>query len=206
MKKLKILLADDHAIVRMGLKALIDEFDDCEVVGQAKNGPLAVSETVRLRPDVVVMDMIMPLKDGAEATAEIKKALPGTRVLILTTYSSSDALDRAFGSGADGAVFKSDANNELMSAIRHVAAGDRYVSPAIRRLFESDPPVEPLTERQREILLSMARGLTDRDIAKQFGIRLYSAKEHVKTVLRKLGAANRAEAVAIALRKQLVQP
>ena len=204
-KKIKVLIADDHLVVRMGISALLETEADIEVVGQAKNGVEAVSKSVRLQPDVVIMDLMMPRKDGIAATAELREKCPAARVIVLTSYSTSDVIARALDSGAAGAVLKTATETELVTAIRKVASGSSYVSSEIRRLLSVDPPVPVLTPRQEDILHSMVRGLTDRDIARQLGIRVDGVNGHVRDILQKLGAANRTEAVAIALRKHLLK-
>ena len=204
-KKIKVLIADDHLVVRMGISALLETEADIEVVGQAKNGVEAVSKSVRLQPDVVIMDLMMPKKDGIAATAELREKCPAARVIVLTSYSTSDVIARALDSGAAGAVLKTATETELVTAIRKVASGSSYVSSEIRRLLSVDPPVPVLTPRQEDILHSMVRGLTDRDIARQLGIRVDGVNGHVRDILQKLGAANRTEAVAIALRKYLIK-
>lgn len=205
MKKTTLLIADDHAVVRMGLSALLGVQPDFAIVGQAKDGEQAVRETVRLNPDVVVMDLLMPKADGVEATRLLHVRAPRARVLVLTSYATSDGIAQALEAGAAGAVMKTAENAELVAAIRKVAAGERYVSPEIQRLMDTDPPVAPLTERQREVLHSLTRGLTNRDIASQLGISVRSVEEHVNNLLEKIGATNRAEAVGIALRKHLLK-
>lgn len=205
MKKTTLLIADDHAVVRMGLSALLGVQPDFAIVGQAKDGEQAVRETVRLNPDVVIMDLLMPKADGVEATRLLHVRAPRARVLVLTSYATSDGIAQALEAGAAGAVMKTAENAELVAAIRKVAAGERYVSPEIQRLMDTDPPVAPLTERQREVLHSLTRGLTNRDIASQLGISVRSVEEHVNNLLEKIGATNRAEAVGIALRKHLLK-
>lgn len=205
MKKIRILIVDDHAVVRMGLAALLSAKADLEVVGQARSGEQAVAESRRLRPDVVVMDLMMPKIDGTTATRLLLQETPGVRVLILTSFATSDGIAQALAAGAAGAILKSAENDELVSAIREVANGRRYLSPEIKTLMNTDPPIDDLTERQSEVLHSLTRGLTNRDIARQFGLSVRSVEEHVNHILEKIGAANRAEAVAIALRKHLVK-
>ena len=203
--KIKILIADDHAIVRMGLSALLKTESDLSVVGVAKDGEEAVAEALRLNPDVIVMDLMMPKKNGVEATAEIHERLPGTKIIILTTFAASDGIKHALDAGATGAVMKTAEDAELVSIIRAVAAGDTVISEEIQQLLTEDPPAEDLTPRQLEILESVTRGFTNADIAKQFGIREQSVKEHISTILAKIGAANRSEAVAITMRKHLLK-
>ena len=205
MDKIKVLIADDHAIVRMGLSALLETEDDIELVGEADDGEAAVRKALRLKPDVVVMDLMMPEMDGIAATAALKERLPGARVLILTTSAVSDDIARALDAGAQGAITKSSANARLLAAIRSVASGKRVISPEIAELISEDPPLPELTARQSEILASITRGLTNADIAKQLGIVPDSVKEHVNAIFAKIGAANRTEAVAIALRKHLLK-
>jgi len=205
MDKIKVLIADDHAIVRMGLSTLLEADGGVDVVGEAENGTEAVRRTLRLRPDLVIMDLMMPEKDGVAATAEIKRLSPETKVLVLTTSTVSDELSRAVAAGADGVLTKSSANRELVSAIKSVAAGHRHVSREIAELISQDPPVPELTPRQKDILHAMTRGLTNKDISHELGIRADVVNQHVMAILGKIGAANRTEAVAIALRKHLLK-
>ena len=202
---IRVLIADDHTIVRIGLRTLLGAEKDIEVVGEAKNGEMAVKEALRLRPDVVIMDLMMPKMDGAEATAALHEKLPETKVIILTTFGSSDGIAHAIESGAAGALMKTADDDALISTIRSVAGGKTVISPDINRLLAEDPPIPVLTTRQAEVLQSMMRGLTNRDIAKQLGIRQDGVNEHVAAILAKIGAANRTEAVAIALRKHLLK-
>ena len=202
---IRVLIADDHTIVRIGLRTLLSAEKDIEVVGEAKNGEMAVKEALRIRPDVVIMDLMMPKMDGAEATAVLHERLPETKVIILTTFGSSDGIAHAIESGAAGALMKTADDAALISTIRSVAGGKTVISPDIKRLLAEDPPIPVLTTRQTEVLQSMMRGLTNRDIAKQLGIRQDGVNEHVAAILAKIGAANRTEAVAIALRKHLLK-
>ena len=203
--KIKILIADDHAIVRIGLSALLKTEPDLSVVGVAKDGEEAVAESLRLKPDVIVMDLMMPKKNGVEATAEIHKRLPDTKIVILTTFAASDGIKHALDAGATGAVMKTAEDAELVSIIRAVAAGGTVISDEIQQLLTEDPPAEELTPRQLEILESVTRGFTNADIAKQLGLREQSVKEHISAILVKIGAANRSEAVAITMRKHLLK-
>lgn len=204
-QKIRVLIADDHTIVRIGLATLLGAEKDIEVVGEAQNGEVAVKEALRLEPDVIIMDLMMPKKDGVEATAELKDMQPTVKVIILTTFGTSDGIAHAIECGAVGAVLKNAEDTELVTAIRKVAAGGRYISPEIKRQLEKDPPIPELTPRQMQVLQSMTRGLTNRDIAKQLGIRQDGVNIHVNAILQKIGAANRTEAVAIALHKHLLK-
>ncbi len=205
MNKTRVLLADDHSIVRMGLTTLLEMERDIEVVGQAVNGRLALDAALKLRPDVVVMDLMMPVMDGAAATAAIKAELPETKVVLFTTFPTSDHIARAIENGASGAIFKSDADIELIHAIRAVASGQTYISAEIRNLIASDPPIQPLSPRQTEILAALVRGLSNAEIATLLGISPTVVREHTMALFKKIGAANRAEAVAIALRRHLIR-
>ena len=151
------------------------------------------------------MDLMMPKMDGVTATKEIHKLRPSVKILILTSYGTSDGIAHALESGASGALMKSTEFAEFVSVLRRIAGGERVIAPEIKRQFAEDPPVPSLTQRQTEILLSITRGLTNADIAKQFGIREDSVKEHINAIFSKLGASNRSEAVAIALRKHLLK-
>ena len=205
MKKIRILVADDHAIVRMGLVALLATDGDIEVVGEAEDGKEAVKLAESTKPDVVIMDIMMPVMDGIDATAEIVKRVPGAKVLVLTTSNSSDDYSRALAAGARGIVVKRAANMELLSSIRKVADEKTVMSPEARRLMQEDPPAPKFTDRQLGIIHSMMRGLTNHEIATQFNITPDCVKAHIKRVCNKIGAANRTEAVAIALRKHLLK-
>lgn len=205
MKTISVLIADDHKIVRMGLKAMFAQEKDIRVVGEAEDGNAALAGARKLRPDVVVMDLMMPGLDGIEATAELVRKIPDTRIVILTSFSTSDGIVRALEAGAMGAVLKTSDDSSLLTAIRAVADGRRFVSPEISQLIQNDPPAQHLSSRQEEVLHSIIRGLTNRDIAVQLGISEARVEEHVNAILQKINAANRAEAVAIAMRKHLLK-
>ena len=202
--KIRVLIADDHAVVRAGLATLLGTEGDIEVVAEAKNGKEAVAMAIEARPDVVIMDLRMPEMDGTEATAEIRRRQPGTKILVLTSFGEADGVAHALESGASGAMTKTAEDAELVSVVRRVAAGEEFVSPEIKRLLHDDPPVPKLTPRQREILGYMVKGFTNRDIAAMLSIREDTVEEHVNLLLAKINATNRTEAVSIALRKQLV--
>ena len=203
--KIKILVADDHAIVRMGLIALLKKEKDMAVVGEAEDGLEAVEQAAKLRPDVVLLDLMMPQMDGADATAAILERCPSARILILTTFGTSESIGKALRSGATGAVQKNLSNVELLSAIRDIAEGKQVISADIQDTLSSDDPIPDLTERQMEILQSVTRGLTNNEIAKQFGITYDGVKAHLKVIFAKLGVSGRSEAITIALRKHLLK-
>ena len=205
MGMIKVLIADDHSIVRMGLVSLLGTAKNIEIVGEAVDGVDAVRKTLKLKPDVLVMDLVMPRKDGVAATEEIHSAAPGVKILILTTFGTSDDIARALKAGATGAIMKSATNRELLSAIQTVAAGQKLLSADVEGLMKNDPPIPDLSPRQRDILESITRGLTNKEIAVQFDISLESVKSHVKVILGKLDAASRTEAAAIAQRKKLLK-
>lgn len=204
-RKIRVLIADDHAIVRMGLTSLLTSEKDIVVVGQCEDGEAAVREADRLNPDVVIMDLMMPVKDGVVATDEIHRAHPEIRIILLTTFGTSDRIARALEVGASGALLKSAEETLLLDAIRTVAAGDEFIDNDIRQLFADDPPAKDLTERQRTILKGLAAGKGTKEIGVELNIQTDSVREHVLAILAKLGAANRVEAVAIAVRKHLLR-
>ena len=199
---IRILIADDHALLRRGLATLLGFNKDIAVVGDAKNGEEAVKAAIKLKPDVVVMDLSMPVMDGVEATRQIREALPDTHVLILTSYSTSVDVSRAMEAGASGAFVKDAEDERLVDAIRTVAAGGTAFSPEIESMVRSDPHPPELTERQRKILDDTSKGLSSEQIAARLGISAYAVNQHLDVIRRKLGAQNRTEAVAIAFRKQ----
>ena len=203
--KIRVLIADDHSVVRMGLASLLGTANNVEVVGEATDGADAVRKALALAPDVVVMDLVMPRKDGVAATKEIHAAAPGVRILVLTTFGTSDEIAHALKAGASGAIMKSATNRELLAAVQAVAAGRSAVSEEVEGILANDPPIPDLSQRQHEILESITRGLTNKEIATQLEISLESVKSHIKVLLEKLGAASRTEAVAIAVRKQLLK-
>ena len=205
MSKISILIADDHKIVRMGLKSLFAAEKDLTVVGEADDGDVTIRQALKLKPDIIIMDLMMPKMDGVAATAEIHTKLPNTKIIVLTSYSTSDTIAAALAAGASGAVMKSADDSTLLTAVRTVAAGRRFISPEVKGLLAFDPPAPTLSPRQQEVLASLVKGFNNTEIAAQLGISKTVAKEHVETLLVKLDAANRTEAVAIALRKNLVK-
>ena len=203
-KKIRVLVADDHAIVRMGLVYLLNSTQTFEVVGEAFDGADTVSKALALRPDVIVMDISMPRKNGVAATAELKERLPDAKILLLTTFNSSENISQGLRAGATGATLKSIGNDAFLKVLQSVAEGQTVITPEVKRLLADDPPLPELSPRQREILESIARGLTNKDIAVQFDISLESVKSHIKIILEKLGAASRTEAAARAQKKGLL--
>ena len=205
MEKIKVMLVDDHAVLRMGLAALLGTRKEIDVVGEADDGNEALRKYPKLKPDVVIMDLMMPEMDGTETTRRLLADHPEAKVLILTTYGTADALGHAIEAGALGAILKTAKLPELVASVTAVAAGNRSVAPEIEQILSVDPPVQQLSKRQSEILESITRGLSNEEIATMLGISVPVVKEHIKLLFEKIGASNRAEAVAIALRKHLLK-
>ena len=202
--KTRILIVDDHALIRRGLADLLRYEKDLAVVGEASDGEAAVAVATELEPDVVVMDLMMPVMDGVEATRRIKAVLPEAKILILTTFGTSVDVARAIAAGASGAIMKDASMEDQLHAIRTVASGDKVLSPEIEKAVQEEPLPE-FTERQQLILESIARGLTNKDIANMLDISSDAVKQHFAAICAKLGAANRAEAVNVAHRKHLLK-
>ena len=205
IKRVSVLLVDDHALIRRGLVDLIRYESDLNVAGEAANGQEAVEAARKLNPDVIVMDLMMPEMDGVEATRRIKAERPDSRILILTTFGTSADVARAMAAGASGAIMKDAETDDQLAAIRAVAAGGKAFSPGIEKALNELQPTPDLTDRQLLILESVTRGLTNRDIATMLGISADAVKQHLAAIFSKLGAANRSEAISIALRKHLLK-
>lgn len=205
MKRTTVFLVDDHAIMRMGLASLLATCPEIKVLGDGGDEPETIDRILGLNPDVVIMDLVMPRLDGAAATSRLCAAAPDTRVLILTTFGTSDGIARALNAGALGAILKNAELSELLTAIRSVAAGKRFLSGEVEQIMAAEPPLPNLSERQQEVLTALARGLSNASIAQLLGISLPMVKEHVNAILLKLNVANRTEAVALALRKRLLK-
>lgn len=205
MNTIRILLADDHTIVRMGLASLIACESDMAVVGEAANGEEAVRLARELRPDVVIMDLMMPVLSGAEATKAIRAENPSVRIVILTSFGQSADLAAAVRNGASATILKGTDPQELTAAIRAVFRGRRVIPKDVLDLVDEDAEIASLTDRQTEILEAVTRGLSNPEIARMFGISETCVKKHVQAVCQKLKAGNRAEAASIALRKNLLK-
>ena len=205
MKKTRILIADDHMLMRMGLKSMLQYQTDMTVVGEAANGESAVRLAKELLPDVVIMDLMMPVLDGAEATRQILENNPETKIIILTSFGSSEDMNRALSFGAAGAQIKEAPTDSLIEAIRTVLKGKSAIASEIAQEIENMAVPISLTDRQRGILQSVARGLTNKEISVQYGLSPISVKKYLSAIFTKIGAANRTEAVTIALRKHLLK-
>ena len=201
---IKILLADDHQVVRMGLAAIIAAESDMNLVGEASDGAEAVALSRNLTPDVVLMDLMMPQKDGAAATAEILASNPDAKILVLTTFGESDAMKRAMESGAAGALIKDTPREELVAAIRKVVDGQKVVSPEIAHVLAKRTERPQLSSRQLEVLGYVAKGLTSKAISSKLGITADCVNGHLRAIFAHLDATSRTEAVATAMRLGLI--
>ena len=202
--KTKILIVDDHALIRRGLADLIRYEKDLAVVGEASDGEAAIAAALELKPDVVVMDLVMPVMDGVESTRRIKERLPDARVLILTTFGTSADVARAVAAGASGAIMKDASTDSQLAAIREVASGGKPFSPEIAKAVNEEHAPD-FTDRQRAVLEALMRGLTNRDIATMLNISADAVKQHIAAICAKIGAANRVEAVAIAMKRNMLK-
>ena len=207
MKKaqIRIMLADDHMLMRMGLSTLIDCEEDMKIVGEAKNGQQAVELAHALKPDIIIMDLMMPELSGAEATKLIHDAYPEIKIMVLTSFGTSQEMSDAIMNGADGALMKDTAADELIGAIRSIVAGKRLIPERLMRQAAEDNVTPKLSDRHLEILSSIAQGQSNSDIAKQYGLSEISIKKQVSKIFEHLGVSNRSEAVALALRKQMLK-
>jgi DNA-binding NarL/FixJ family response regulator len=203
--EITVLIADDHEVVREGLRLALLRSSHVRVVGEAPDGETAVALAERRRPDVVIMDLRMPQMDGIEATEEIVSRVPDTSVLVFTAYSERALLQRGLESGARGYVLKEAAHETLLKAIEKVAGGETFVDPAlIPSLATGRDGQEILTQREREILQLLADGMSNADVAQQLFISQETVKSHVRHILAKLEAETRTQAVAIALREAMI--
>ena len=205
MSKIRILLADDHMLMRMGIATLVSTAKDMTVVGEACNGRQAVELAGSLRPDVVIMDLMMPEMSGGEATKAIHAAHPGIKIVILTTYGTSAELATAVTNGAVGVLLKDKVEMDLLNTIRFVVEGNQVIPTRLLAQIEEDKAMGKLKDRQMEILASVAEGQSNADIALQFGLSEITVKKHLSAIFERLGVANRSEAVALAFRKQMLK-
>ena len=211
MAKIKILVVDDHTLMRDGIKAMLSLHDDIEVVGEASEGKEAMELAERLSPDVIIMDIAMPFMDGLEATRRITKKNGKTKVLVLTQYNNREYILSAIKAGAVGYVPKRALGNELVSAIRAVHRGESFLYPTAAAVLIDDyrqkadvEPYDSLTAREREVLKLIAEGYTGREIANLLFISLKTVMGHRSKIMEKLDLHNRAELIKYAVRKGLV--
>lgn len=204
-KRTTLLIADDHAIVRDGLVALFQSRKEFKVAAEAEDGRAAVERAAETKPDVAILDLMMPFLDGADATRAVLEVSPETKVLLLTTYGTSSRLLRAFENGASGAITKNLSGAELFDAVRAVAAGERVVSPEIEATLREESYAPALSPRQREMLRALVDGLSNKDIVRETGLSASSVKFHLAGLFRRLGVSSRTEAVSMAVRKQLLK-
>ena len=208
---IRVLIVDDHAVVRRGLRGFFELLDDIEVVGEAEDGEEAVRIVGELEPDVVVMDLLMPVLDGIAATARIKALRPDTEVVALTSFIEEDRVTAALEAGASGYLLKDAEADDVATAIRRAHAGEVHLDPQVARLLaerlrarRSDPaPREPLTEREREVLGLVAKGLSNKEIAARLAITERTARTHVSNILGKLDLASRTQAALWAIEHKL---
>lgn len=211
-RKIRVLLVDDHEVVRIGLKALLQRATDLELAGEAGSAAGALAACAELRPDVVVMDVRMPGGSGIEACREIRANFPETRVLMLTSYPDEEAVLASVMAGASGYVLKEIGSGELLSGIRAVAAGRSLLDPQVAAIVldqvrrRAEPQHPPLTEQERRILSLIAEGKTNREIAAEIFLSEKTVRNYVSLLLEKLNLHNRAEAAAFAVREHLVEP
>ena len=201
---LRLLLADDHIVVRTGLVSLIEARGDMTVVAQAMSGEQAVELYRAHRPDLVLMDLRMPGLDGADAMRAIRGEFRDARFLVLTMYRRDEDIYRAFRAGALGYVLKSASSDELMAAIRAVAAGRRHIPPAIASQISERLPLLDLSARELDVLRLICKGMVNRDIGTKLGIAENTVKNHVAAILDKLGAQDRTQAAVYALERGIV--
>ena len=202
-------MADDHPVVREGLAAMLGTQPDFEVVGEAGDGPAAIARAGLDRPDVVLMDIEIPPTDGIEVVAELARRQPGVRVIMFTAFDSEERIVRAVRAGAQGYLLKGVPRDELFAAVREVAAGGSHLQPQVaarlmRHMSGNGRP--ELSARQAEVLALLARGATNKEIALALKVGERTAKYHIAAIFDRLGAGNRTEALAIALRMGLVKP
>lgn len=208
---IQVLIVDDHAIVRKGLRALLTEIDGIEVVGEAADGQQAVNQTEKIQPDVILMDIVMPNMDGVEATQQITARHPEVRILALSSFAEDDKCFPAIRAGALGYLLKDSDPNELVHAIRQVYQGDPSLHPSIAKkvLHELGQPLsqpqtpKPLTEREVEVLRFVSKGLSNQEIADKLTIAEVTVRTHVSNILSKLHLTNRVQATLYALREGL---
>ncbi len=209
-RKISVLLVDDHALVRQGFRKILEDEQDIEVVGEASNGSDAVTQAEKLRPEVIVMDVTMPSLNGIEATRRILKSLHHTQVLALSMHKDRVYVREMLKAGAKGYLLKDSADSDLIAAVHALSRGDGYLSPAVSGMVLNDysrhvrDPIDLLSSREREIMQLLAEGLTNKMIAQQLGISVYTVDDHRGRVMAKLNLHSIGELVRFAMRKGIV--
>lgn len=207
-EKIRIMLVDDHAVVRSGLSAFLSVHADLELVGEAENGEQAVVRAGLLKPDVILMDLMMPVMDGVAATEAIKKQHPEIQILALTSFQEDELVQNALKAGAVGYLMKNISARELAAAIRSAKSGRMTLAPeaaqALVRTSQQAQETEALTERERDVLKLMVDGLNNAEIAERLVVSLSTVKYHISNILMKLDVDNRVAAVSMAIQKKLV--
>jgi len=206
---IRVMLVDDHTMVRRGLATFLKVFDDLQLVGEAESGEAAIQLCAEILPDVILMDMVLPMMDGATATRAIRQQFPQVQIIVLTSFKEGKLIKNALEAGAIGYLLKDVSADELVRAIRSAHAGRATLSPeAAQALVETanQPPAPglDLTEREREVLALMIEGLNNTQIAGRLTVSPSTIKSHVSNILSKLGVASRTEAVTLALRNRIV--
>jgi NarL family two-component system response regulator LiaR len=209
---IRVLIVDDHTIVRKGIRALLAEIEGIEVVGEADNGQAAIAQAETLHPDVILMDLAMPKMDGIEATRQIKTSQPESRILVMTSFAADDKVFPAIKAGALGYLLKESAPEDLVQAIHQIHRGESSLHPTIARKVlqeithpsDRPPTPNPLTEREAEVLRLVAQGLSNQDIARKLNISDPTVRTHVSNIMSKLHLATRIQAALYALREGLV--
>jgi DNA-binding NarL/FixJ family response regulator len=210
-RPIRVLVADDHGVVRAGLCLYLNGEPDLEVAGEVGNGADAVARARAVQPDVVLMDLLMPVLDGIAATRQIRAALPEVEVVVLTSFIDHEHIAAAIQAGAIGYVLKDASPDELATAVRAAARGEVHLAPAVQRALMhtmarprgAEPAPEELTEREREVLALLTAGRSNKEMARQLGLSERTVKAHVSSVLGKLGLASRTQAAIYALRHGL---
>jgi DNA-binding NarL/FixJ family response regulator len=206
MKKdrIRILVADDHYIVRIGLVALVNTEPDMTVVAEAADGAQACALFARHTPDLALMDLQMPVKSGIQATMEIRQSFPSARILILTAYDGDEDIYKALQAGAQGYVLKGSPGEKLIPGLRAVAAGQRWIPREVSTRLAVRDSFRDLTPREIEVLDQLAKGLANKEIADVLNISEHTTKDHLKNILFKLRAADRTEAVTAAIHRGII--
>ena len=209
--KIRVLLVDDHGVVRRGLRGYLELLDDIEIVGEAENGLVGAERALELQPDVVLMDLVMPVLDGIGAIGRIKAANPSIQVVALTSFIEEEKVTAALEAGATGFILKDAEADDVAAAIRAAHNDEVHLDPAAARILakgirsrSTAPAVEPLTERELEVLALVGQGRSNKDIAADLGITERTARTHVSNILGKLGLASRTQAALYAVERRLV--